>query len=101
MGSGCAQVVLLERGQAVEQRGRDIGALFARGIINPDSNLCYGQTLHFDCSNETSPSNCMVRAITYCSGLRVGGMCLQVKVRQLVQSAGCQSPVSTSLPIVV
>ena len=44
MRSGRTQVVLLERGQAVEQRGRDIGALFARGIINPDSNLCYGQT---------------------------------------------------------
>jgi hypothetical protein len=45
MDFGHAQVVLLERGQAVEQRGRDIGALFARGIINPDSNLCYGQIL--------------------------------------------------------
>jgi hypothetical protein len=44
MGGGRAQVVLLERGQPVEQRGRDIGALFARGIINPDSNLCYGQS---------------------------------------------------------
>lgn len=37
------QVVLLERGQPVERRGRDIGALFARKIINPDSNLCYGE----------------------------------------------------------
>jgi hypothetical protein len=36
-------VVLLEKGQPVEQRGRDIGALFARGILNPDSNLCYGE----------------------------------------------------------
>ena len=42
MGCEIAQVVLLERGQPVEQRGRDIGALFARGIINSDSNLCYG-----------------------------------------------------------
>lgn len=36
-------VVLLEKGQPVEQRGRDIGALFARGKLNPDSNLCYGK----------------------------------------------------------
>ena len=36
-------VVLLEKGQPVEQRGRDIGALFARGKLNPDSNLCYGE----------------------------------------------------------
>jgi hypothetical protein len=35
-------VVLLERGQGVEQRGRDIGALFVRRVLNPDSNLCYG-----------------------------------------------------------
>jgi uncharacterized FAD-dependent dehydrogenase len=35
-------VVLLERGQAVEQRGKDIGALLVRGILSPDSNLCYG-----------------------------------------------------------
>ena len=37
------KVILLERGQAVEQRGRDIGALFVRGRLNPDSNLCYGE----------------------------------------------------------
>eukprot|EP00884_Botryococcus_braunii_P001466 jgi/Botrbrau1/1131/Bobra.0162s0026.2 len=36
-------VVLLERGQPVERRGRDIGALFVRHILNPDSNLCYGE----------------------------------------------------------
>jgi uncharacterized FAD-dependent dehydrogenase len=36
-------VTLLERGQPVEQRGRDIGALFARGILAPDSNLCFGE----------------------------------------------------------
>jgi len=35
-------VVLVEKGQPVEQRGRDIGALFVRGKLNPDSNLCYG-----------------------------------------------------------
>ncbi|KAJ9511450.1 hypothetical protein QJQ45_029891, partial [Haematococcus lacustris] len=36
-------VVLLDRGQAVEQRGKDIGALLVRGKLNPDSNLCYGE----------------------------------------------------------
>jgi len=36
-------VTLLERGQPVEARGRDIGALFARQLLNPDSNLCYGE----------------------------------------------------------
>lgn len=37
-------VVLLERGQAVEQRGRDIGALFVRRVLDKDSNLCYGES---------------------------------------------------------
>lgn len=37
------RVVMLERGQPVEQRGRDIGALFARRVLNPSSNLCYGE----------------------------------------------------------
>lgn len=27
----------------VERRGREIGALFSRGILNPESNLCYGE----------------------------------------------------------
>lgn len=27
----------------VERRGRDIGALFNRAILNPESNLCYGE----------------------------------------------------------
>ena len=31
---------VLERGQPVESRGRDIGALFARRVLDPDSNLC-------------------------------------------------------------
>jgi uncharacterized FAD-dependent dehydrogenase len=35
--------VILERGQPVEVRGRDIGALFARRILNGESNLCYGE----------------------------------------------------------
>ena len=37
-----ARVVLLERGQPVEQRGRDIGAFIVRRRLDPDSNLCYG-----------------------------------------------------------
>eukprot|EP00892_Ulva_mutabilis_P004200 jgi/Ulvmu1/2151/UM129_0011.1 len=36
-------VTLLERGRAVEHRGRDIGALMVRRILNPESNLCYGE----------------------------------------------------------
>ncbi|KAA6420919.1 MAG: oxidoreductase electron carrier [Trebouxia sp. A1-2] len=36
-------VVILERGQPVEARGRDIGALIVRRMLNPDSNLCYGE----------------------------------------------------------
>jgi hypothetical protein len=35
--------VLLERGQPVEVRGRDIGALFVRRRANPESNLCFGE----------------------------------------------------------
>ncbi|KAL3678113.1 hypothetical protein R1sor_021069 [Riccia sorocarpa] len=37
------EVTLLERGQPVEVRGRHIGALMARKILNPNSNLCYGE----------------------------------------------------------
>ena len=37
------KVVLLERGQPVEVRGKDIGALFVRRKANPESNLCYGE----------------------------------------------------------
>lgn len=36
-------VTLLERGQPVERRGADIGALFARRILSPESNLCFGE----------------------------------------------------------
>ena len=42
-GQGQVGVTLIERGQPVEVRGRDIGALFARRILNPESNLCYGE----------------------------------------------------------
>ncbi len=39
----CTQVILLERGQPVEVRGKDIGALFVRRRVNQESNLCYGE----------------------------------------------------------
>ncbi len=35
--------IILERGKAVEQRGKSIGALFNRGKLDPESNLCYGE----------------------------------------------------------
>ncbi|KAJ4953631.1 hypothetical protein NE237_030463 [Protea cynaroides] len=38
-----AQVTLIERGQAVEQRGRDIGALVVRRILQLESNFCFGE----------------------------------------------------------
>ncbi|CAI7907580.1 unnamed protein product, partial [Closterium sp. NIES-54] len=37
------QVIVVERGQPVEERGRDIGALAVRHVLNPDSNFCYGE----------------------------------------------------------
>jgi uncharacterized FAD-dependent dehydrogenase len=36
-------VLLLERGQPVDVRGRDIGALMVRRQLDPESNLCYGE----------------------------------------------------------
>jgi len=36
-------VILLERGQPVDVRGRDIGALMVRRLLNSESNLCYGE----------------------------------------------------------
>jgi uncharacterized FAD-dependent dehydrogenase len=36
-------VTLLERGRPVERRGADIGALFARRLLSPASNLCFGE----------------------------------------------------------
>nr|CAD1829127.1 unnamed protein product [Ananas comosus var. bracteatus] len=38
-----AEVTLIERGQAVEQRGRDIGALVVRRILHSESNFCFGE----------------------------------------------------------
>ncbi|KAJ9557922.1 hypothetical protein OSB04_012536 [Centaurea solstitialis] len=38
-----ADVTLIERGQPVEQRGRDIGALVVRRILQSESNFCFGE----------------------------------------------------------
>lgn len=38
-----AEVTLIERGQSVEQRGRDIGALVVRRILHKESNFCFGE----------------------------------------------------------
>ena len=35
--------VVLERGQPVDVRGKDIGALMHRRVLNRESNLCYGE----------------------------------------------------------
>lgn len=40
-----ADVTLIERGQAVEQRGRDIGALVVRKILQLESNFCFGEVI--------------------------------------------------------
>ena len=36
-------VTLVERGKPVEERGRSIGALVKRGVIDSESNFCYGE----------------------------------------------------------
>ncbi|RWW14134.1 hypothetical protein GW17_00022116 [Ensete ventricosum] len=38
-----AEVTLIERGQAVEKRGRDIGALVVRRVLQSESNFCFGE----------------------------------------------------------
>ena len=35
--------VIIERGKAVKERGRDVSRLYARGTLNPESNVCYGE----------------------------------------------------------
>lgn len=35
--------VLFDRGKAVEQRAKDVGALINRAILDPESNLCFGE----------------------------------------------------------
>lgn len=37
------ELMLLDRGQPVETRGRDIGALMHRTKLNPESNFCFGE----------------------------------------------------------
>lgn len=37
------RVTLVERGKPVEERGRSIGALVKRGVIDSESNFCYGE----------------------------------------------------------
>lgn len=41
-----ADVTVIERGQAVEQRGRDIGALVVRRILQLESNFCFGEVIN-------------------------------------------------------
>lgn len=41
------QVTVVERGQPVHARGRDIGKLMVRHILEPDSNLCFGEVRSF------------------------------------------------------
>ncbi|KAL8488633.1 hypothetical protein ACS0TY_024794 [Phlomoides rotata] len=38
-----ADVTLMERGEAVEKRGRDIGALVVRRTLQMESNFCFGE----------------------------------------------------------
>lgn len=40
-----ADVTLIERGQPVEKRGRDIGALVVRRILERESNFCFGEVV--------------------------------------------------------
>jgi len=42
-----ADVTLIERGQPVEKRGRDIGALVVRRILELESNFCFGEVVLF------------------------------------------------------
>jgi len=36
-------VILLERGKPVETRMKDIGQLRSRGVLDPESNICFGE----------------------------------------------------------
>lgn len=42
-----ADVTLLERGEPVEQRGRDIGALVVRRMLQQESNFCFGEVIFY------------------------------------------------------
>ncbi len=37
------ETVLLDRGQPVEKRGRDVSRLMHHGELDPDSNICFGE----------------------------------------------------------
>ncbi|KAI2506441.1 5-formyltetrahydrofolate cyclo-ligase [Fragilaria crotonensis] len=41
--SGNVKPIILERGQAVESRGKDIGGLMHRSFLNTESNFCFGE----------------------------------------------------------
>lgn len=38
-----ARPIIIERGKKVEERAKDILALREKGILNPESNVCYGE----------------------------------------------------------
>lgn len=40
--AGCPPI-LLERGKSVEPRARDVSQLYARGLLDPESNVCFGE----------------------------------------------------------
>ena len=35
--------IIIERGKAVKERGRDVSRLYSKGELNPESNVCYGE----------------------------------------------------------
>ena len=35
--------IIIERGRSVDQRGKDVSKLYARGILDGDSNVCFGE----------------------------------------------------------
>lgn len=50
-------VTLLERGEPVEQRGRDIGALVVRRMLQQESNFCFGEVISYFTLNIQSSFN--------------------------------------------
>jgi len=35
--------IVLERGRAVKERAHDVSRLYSRGVLDPESNVCYGE----------------------------------------------------------
>ncbi len=35
--------ILIERGRAVEPRAKDVSKLYSKGVLDPDSNVCFGE----------------------------------------------------------